>query len=923
MRPKQTVRLLHLVQIVALVLIVSLLSPLSSSEAGAPPPPRKAIPVSNASLTGAVTASSSAGPDHAPNAALDPRLDTSWRAAGTGRQWLQVDLGRPYAVSSLRQTFADRDVWSFTISGSLDGTTWMTLVDRSPGIAGQTFAESVTGIYRYVRLTVTDAAHDSVPSSAELLVQGSGSELEITTPGTKVETSSAGGGYDGRFAVDRDSSTFWGAGAGSLPQWLTVDLGKVTDFVAVEQNFKDYGEWRYTISGSNDNENFTTLVDHGVGEGTSPVTGQSIHDPVKAAYRYVRLTIHGTRHGYWAGSTSFKVFAAFDAASPSWLNRDLADGTVATSSSLSVGFEPWNAVDSQPSTAWIAESRATPQWLQVDLGHLSSITGVEQTFLDSDTWHFMLEGSADGRSWKRLLDKRNGANGRVFSASVKGSYRYVRLTVPKPSAHGRWANSQQLRILGNGSPVRNRRWIERSRPLQRFYVKHYVNKLKDITAQLDDLREQGYGGIEIAAPYKGPRTPWAGLGATDNYAIDPSIGTMADFERLIARAHQLGMKVVFFGNPGYASPEAPFWIKAQKDPNSVERKWFDIQPAYGPQACKAEDRRYWSELAKGCYFSFWTDPFNPNNHMPAYNFGNPEWRDETAKIIKFWMDKGVDGFGADAPRAYLNVSTEISKKYITGVLDNYDSWTFPEGLQPDWGGGRPGDLLNGVPELRFNTIHDLFVSWWACTTQCSRIVPAIESGNPSALENTFKESRDTINQQGGITMSMPSWDSDVNSDGTLVPERVKPASVRLLEMATILGSGNQFYMNNGNHLYLADQRTIPTWSEEQQALVYKLLRAQGSTSALAPRGLRYRASTNDDSKYYAFVRSDKADNTKAVVVLNFQNSEQTIDVDLRGTGIAPDQAPIDLLNGQTGGTIADGRYRVTLPARGFALLSVR
>jgi hypothetical protein len=897
------------------VLTTSLVT--ASSWAAGPTPSKG---VTEPVLTGTTRASSSTGAAHAPKAAIDGSFATSWRAASKTGQWLELDLGRPHVLSGVRQTFADHDTWSFSVSGSTDGRTWVPLADWSYGIAGSTFAASVSGVFRYVRLNVDRAARGSVPSSVELLVQGSATEVEITHPGTPVTTSTAGGWYAGRFAVDRDTSTFWGAGEGRLPQWLTVDLGKARTLSSVEQNFKDYGTWQYTIAGSNDNQTFTTIADHV----SKPVRGQSIRDQVQGTYRYVRLTITSTEHGYWAGSTGFKVFAPLADELPAVLHRDLADGTTATSSSLSVGFEPWNAVDSQQSTAWIAKDDSTPQWLRVDLGNAGTISRVEQTFLNEDTWYFTIDGSADGRTWKRLLDKRAGAKGKTFAANVEGSYRYLKLTVPKRSAHGRWANSQSLRVLGNGSPVRNRRWVERSKPLQRFYVKHYVDKLADITAGLDDLRDQGYGGLELAAPYKGPRTPWAGLGATDNYAIDPSIGTMADFERLIDRAHELGMKVVMFGNPGYASPDAPFWIKAQKDPNSVERKWFDIQPAYGPEACKAEERRYWSELAKGCYFSFWTDPFNPDNHMPAYNWGNQEWRDEAAKIVKFWMDKGLDGFGADAPRAYLNISTEMSKKYLTGVLDNYDSWTFPEGLQPDWGGGRPGDLLNGVPELRYNTIHDLYVSWWACTTQCSRIVPAIESGNPSALENTFKESRDTINQQGGVTMSMPSWDSDVNGDGTIVPERLKPASVRLLEMATILSAGNQFYMNNGNHLYLADRRTIPTWTEEQQAMVYKLLRAQGATSAFEPRGLRYRVLTNDDGKYYAFVRNDKAGGAKALAVLNFQNSEQTVDVDVSGTGIGADQTPIDLLAGApSAAAIAGGKLRITLPARGFALLSVQ
>ena len=137
-------------------------------------------------------------------------------------------------------------------------------------------------MFRYVRLDVTSAAHRSVPSSVEFLVQGSATEIEITRPDTPVTTSSAGGGYAGRFAVDRDSSTFWGAGAGSLPQWLTVDLGTPKELSAAEQNFKDYGTWRYKIDASNDNQTFTTLVDHGVGAATSPVRGQSIHDQVPA-----------------------------------------------------------------------------------------------------------------------------------------------------------------------------------------------------------------------------------------------------------------------------------------------------------------------------------------------------------------------------------------------------------------------------------------------------------------------------------------------------------------------------------------------------------------------------------------------------------------------------------------------------------------
>jgi hypothetical protein len=884
------------------------------------------VPV-QAEAIGPVTASSSAGATSGPDKAFDGSFGTAWRAAAAGVQWLQVDLGAPHALTSIRQTFANRDTWRFRVSGSLDGATWVRLMDRERGIAGQSFATSASGVHRYVRLTVTGAARGSIPSSTEFLVQGSATEVEITPPDATVHTSSQLPAYEGRHVVDGDSSTYWVAGNHTLPQWVTVDLGAVTPLSSVEQNFKDYDLVRFQIAGSNDNVNFTTLVDRG------PVRGQYFHERVQGSYRYVRVTITQTEFGHWAGSTGVKVFTPLVGNGPV---RDLAYNTTATSSSLANNYEPRRAVDGRPGSAWIScwipapdncvrPPGITGDWLKVDLGHVSSVTRIEQRFLDDDQWWFTVEGSVDGVTWQQLMS-RQGVAGRSFSATVSGLYRYIRLTVPRASGRGHWPASEHLKVFGNGSPVPHMRWVERSGPLQRFYPKHYFQTLNSITDQLDDLREQGYAGIELAAPYKGPRTPWAGLGATDNYAIDPSIGTMADFERLIGTAHQLGMRVVMFGNAGYSSPAAPFWDRAQRDAASVERRWFAIVPASGPGACDNGARWYWSELARGCYFSFWTDPFNAANHMPSYNFANQEWRDETARYLRFWMDKGLDGFGMDAPRAYLNInsSPNISQRYITAVLDNYDSWTLPEGLQPHWDTNGPGDLVNGVPELHYNTIHDLSVNRWGCSTDCSRIVAATRSGNPSALEDYFKNSRDTINHQGGVTILAPSWDSDVHGDGSIEPSRLEPASVRLLEMATVLTSGNQFIMHYGNHLYLPHERTIPSWTAAQQELVNQLLRAQGGSSALDPRGLRYRLPTNDNGRYYAFLRTDKTSGTRALVVLNFQNSQQTVDVALGNTGIAPDQTPIDLLTGQASGTaIAGGNYRVTLPARGFAVLSVR
>lgn len=898
-------------------------------------------PIQTAEAVGPVSASSSADAAHAPEMAFDGSLSTSWRAASGGTQWLMVDYGQPHAMSRVRQTFADRDIWSFTISGSLDGTTWMTLMDRSKGIAGQSFAVSVSGVYRYARLTVTGAVNGSAPSSTEFQMKGSSTEVEITPTNATVYTSTELPGYEGKYVVDGDSSTYWAAGNHTLPQWVTIDLGTPTVLSSVEQNFKDYDNLRFKIAGSNDNANFTTLVDYGVDNGaTGPVRGAHFHVTVSGTYRYVRLTITETERGHWAGSTGLRVFTPLVGNGPV---RDLAYGTTATASTSANNFEPWRAVDGRIglNSVWVGCWVPSPdncvrppgisgEWLKIDLGHLSLVTGIEQRFFDNDVWWFTVEGSADGVTWQQLMS-RQGVAGQTFSASVTpGLYRYIRLNIPRASQAGHWPCSERLRVYGHGSPLPYRRWTEQAGPMQRYYVKHYRTPLNSITAELPRLKEQGYAGVELATPIKGPRAPFGGLGATDNYDVDPSIGTMADFENLIDTAHDLGMRVLMFLNLGYSSPDATFWDTAQRQPGSAVRKWYDIVPASGPGACNNRLGWWWSALAGGCYFAYWGDPDNPSYRLPSHNWSSVEWRNEASKIVRFWMDKGLDGLGLDAPRTYHKYDTVpgSTQRHITAVLDGYDSWTLPEGLQPDWAHNGPGDLVNGVRELHYNTVHDISINRWGnCWPDCSRIVGAIRSGDASALENYFKYSRDEINQQGGVTLLPPSWDSDVHVDGSIDPGRLEPASVRLLEMATILTSGNHFLMHYGNHLYLPHERTIPTWTAAQQQMVTRLLQAQAGTSAFDPRGLRYQVPTvggNFDSRHYAFVRTDKASGTRAVVVLNFQNSDQTLDVLLRNTGIARDQTPIDLITGQPASTsIVGGNLRITLPARGFAILSVR
>ena len=86
-----------------------------------------------------------------------------------------------------------------------------------------------------------------------------------------------------------------------------------------------------------------------------------------------------------------------------------------------------------------------------------------------------------------------------------------------------------------------------------------------------------------------------GLGATNNYAIDPSIGTLEDFEDLLREVHARDMRLTFFGNVGYCWYKAPFFEKACDDQRngvySKERNWFHFSDK------KLNDNWFWSDRA--------------------------------------------------------------------------------------------------------------------------------------------------------------------------------------------------------------------------------------------------------------------------------------------------------------------------------------
>lgn len=106
-------------------------------------------------------------------------------------------------------------------------------------------------------------------------------------------------------ANDGDTATSWVASGGGFPQWIVVDLGRISTITQITNRFVDNTTWRYKIEGSNTNANldFNLIVDR-TGAG---VAGKDITENVSAVCRYVRISITGSATGNWASSRELQV----------------------------------------------------------------------------------------------------------------------------------------------------------------------------------------------------------------------------------------------------------------------------------------------------------------------------------------------------------------------------------------------------------------------------------------------------------------------------------------------------------------------------------------------------------------------------------------------------------------------------------------
>jgi alpha-glucosidase len=177
-----------------------------------------------------------------------------------------------------------------------------------------------------------------------------------------------------------------------------------------------------------------------------------------------------------------------------------------------------------------------------------------------------------------------------------------------------------------------------------------VGDLEGVRRRLDYLADLGVDAVWLSPFYRSPMADF-GYDVADHCDVDPLFGTLADFDRLLHEAHERGLQVLVDWVPNHTSDQHPWFIESRSSRGNPKRDWYvwrDGTPDTPPnnwQAAFGGDAWTWDDATGQWYLHL----FLPE--QPDLNWANPEVEAAMHDTLRFWLDRGVDGFRVDVVHA--------------------------------------------------------------------------------------------------------------------------------------------------------------------------------------------------------------------------------------------------------------------------------
>ena len=181
-----------------------------------------------------------------------------------------------------------------------------------------------------------------------------------------------------------------------------------------------------------------------------------------------------------------------------------------------------------------------------------------------------------------------------------------------------------------------------------------IGDLTGIIGRLDHIARLGADAIWISPFFRSPMLDF-GYDVSDYRDVDPMFGTLADFDALVARAHELGLKVLIDLVISHSSDQHPWFAESRASRDSPRADWYvwaDPKPDGTPP-------NNWLSIFGGSAWE-WDGTrmqyylHNFLTQQPDLNLHNADVQDALLDVVRFWLERGVDGFRLDTINFYFH-----------------------------------------------------------------------------------------------------------------------------------------------------------------------------------------------------------------------------------------------------------------------------
>lgn len=240
-----------------------------------------------------------------------------------------------------------------------------------------------------------------------------------------------------------------------------------------------------------------------------------------------------------------------------------------------------------------------------------------------------------------------------------------------------------------------------------------IGDLPGITARLDSLADLGIDAVWLSPFFTSPQKD-AGYDVADYCAVDPLFGSLDDFAALQHRAHELGLRVIVDLVPNHTSDQHRWFLEAVASPvGSPERARYIFRDGSGENGELPPNNwesvfggPAWSRLidsdgAPGQWFLHLFD-----STQPDLDWQNPWVREQFRDILRFWLDRGVDGFRVDVAHGLVKAPglPDYTPPANAGSMGGS-----PVGLEPEIDSDT--DDLATPPYWAQDGVHEIYRDW--------------------------------------------------------------------------------------------------------------------------------------------------------------------------------------------------------------------